>query len=491
MVIQKKNIFTIFYGLFIFLLLNNNGYIFITAKVVIPFNIYSPNPESFIKNYEEIVCAEIKAGTYNSYPEGKTIFIFLNSRNSLFTIFPRNICPETSFYNKSDSLSYKSINKTAYDSFYFYTDIGVSQIKKFDEINFSYSENNIKNNIFCGEMGFNFITNIFNEEENIIYNLKKNNYINNYFISFNFNRKISFDNYEDLKGKVIIGELPHEYDKEKFFYEQYLEDNTYIRKDTEYISDRYQFKFEKTYVGLKNEIKTILETNNIVSFEISYGLISGPDIYQNYIEENFFNKEEIEKICKKEREYGNIMDYDIYICDNDIKNKFNLFPELSFYFLKFNYNFTFNYEDLFMFKNGKYYFKIIFVGGANYWRFGLPFFLKYQLVFNQDRKTIGFYNVNIQKNESNKNDNNYEEETNNSNNVFKSIWFWIIIIAIIVIIIIITVFISKYIYGASRRKLANELDDDGFDYETHKNEDNNNNEENNNKLFGNAAGKIN
>ena len=129
-----------------------------------------------------------------------------------------------------------------------------------------------------------------------------------------------------------------------------MEVNTYIRKDTEYISDRYQLKFEKTYVGLFNEIKTILETNNIVSFEISYGLISGPDIYQNYIEENFFNKEEIEKICKKEREYGNIMDYDIYICDNDIKNKFNLFPELSFYFFKFNYNFTFNYEDLFMFK---------------------------------------------------------------------------------------------------------------------------------------------
>ena len=44
-----------------------------------------------------------------------------------------------------------------------------------------------------------------------------------------------------------------------------------------------------------------------------------------------------------------------------------------------------------MLKNNKYYFKVIFIAGLKNWRFGLPFFLKYHLVFNQDTKQIGFY----------------------------------------------------------------------------------------------------
>ena len=475
--VKAKGIFNIFYFLFLIPILFNSHHIFILSKVVIPFSIYNPNQDSFIKNYEEITYAEINLGTYNSAQNGKTFTIFLNSRNSEFLIYPRKICPETSFYNKNDSLSYGTQNKFEYDSFYFYTDIGASLIKKYDKINFKYSDNNKKNNIFCGEMGFNYITNIFNEEQNIIYNLKKKNYISNYFISFYFNENKSFDNYQNLKGKVIIGELPHEYNTKKYFYEQYNEDKTYIKKDSEYVSDRYQLKFEKTYVGLNNQIKTILETNNLISFEISYGLISGPDIYQEYIEQNFFNKTEIATICKKEKDIGNIMEYDIYICDNDIKNKFILFPELSFYYHNFNYNFTFNHEDLFMFKNNKYYFKVIFVGGAKTWRFGLPFFVKYQLVFNQDNKTIGFYNTNINKGKSNKNDNTPKSTIN----LLKNIWFWIIIFIILCIIILITVLVSKNLFGVSRRKKANELDD-GYDYETDKGEENNNNNYKN-KLF--------
>ena len=302
--------------------------------------------------------------------------------------------------------------------------------------------------------------------------MKQFKYINNYYISFEFDNKKAFDNYEDLKGKLIIGELPHIYDQKNYFLEQFFEAPIHLDNEI----NMYRLKFDNLYVGLKNEEKNNFDYNEdiLVNFEINYGLITGPEYYRDFIEISFFNKTEIEKICKKSNDLGAFFFYDIYICDNSLKSKFDLFPELIFYSKKFDYNFTFNYEDLFMIKNNKYYFKIIFLGGGyNQWRFGLSFLLKYKLVFNHDSKTIGFYNNNIKIN-SEKNE-----------KILANIWFWIIILIIILIIVISTVFITKKFFGSNRRKKANELDD-GFDYEAHNGEENINNgnrNENKNKLF--------
>ena len=108
-----------------------------------------------------------------------------------------------------------------------------------------------------------------------IFNIKKNKHINNYYISFIFNEKRPFDNYENLKGEIIIGELPHEYNKDKFSEE-------YFRQETISLEDglrNYNFIFDKIYVGLKDKEKNILEEKDKsllkVYLEISYGLISG------------------------------------------------------------------------------------------------------------------------------------------------------------------------------------------------------------------------
>ena len=198
-------------------------------------------------------------------------------------------------------------------------------------------------------------------------------------------------------------------------------------------------------------------------------------MYQNYIENNFFNKSDIKNLCIKKKEERNALDYDIYICEENIKSKFDLFPELKFYYQKFDYNFTFNSKDLFMKKNNKYYFKVTFLGqGYKQWRFGLPFFMKYRLVFNQDTLTIGFYNDNIKHNND-----------NGSYNLLTKFWFWIIIILILFGLIFGSIFIYKKFFGNNRRKKANELDDE-FDYEAKRDKaDNLNSNENNdkNKLF--------
>ncbi len=420
-----------------------------SSKIVIPFIHNNLNSDSFIQNnFENSIYSEIKYGTYNSYPSGKSIILFANLQQSILSIFNSKICPSNSFYNKSESTSYKYNNGLSQDSFYFYKDLELSKLEKFNNIVFKYQESNEPNN-FCGTIGFEMISGKEEENKSFLYNLKKNNYIDNYYISFIFTEKKAFDNYENLKGKIVIGELPHEFNKDKFIEDNFKQDLVNIE-----IIKSYHFIFDKIFIGLLNKEKMILENEDKsfykVYVEISYGLISGPDLYQTYIEENFFNKSEIINICKKSKDYGKSMDYDIYVCDKEIQSKFNLFPELIFYNQNHNYNFTFTHEDLFMLKNNKYYFKVIFIGGLKNWRFGLPFFLKYQLVFNHDTKQIGFYTDMIKK-----------EEKNNNN-----LWIWIVIPIVVFGIIIATVFITKKLIGNNnRRKKANELDD-GFDYES-------------------------
>ena len=351
----------------------NNNHILFESKIVIPFSTYNnpnSNPNSFIINYsEDFLYTEITSGQYDSFPSGKKLAVFFSFRNSKFVISPREVCPSTSLYNVTDSLSYKYKDGLSHETFYFYDDMKVTSLKRIEDITFKYSNFTINkaNKALCGDMGFNIITKAEKEEENLVSNLKNKNYIEEYYISFKFDNIKPFDNYENLKGKIIIGEQPHIYDKNKYDLEQYIQENIFTESNQ---LDMYQLKFDKIFLGLKGDAKTSLledEDENekiLLKFEINYGLISGPDIYKDYIEKNFFNKSEIKTLCDKSSDSSSLINYDIFVCDSGIKSKFDLFPEIKFFSKKFEYNFTFTYEDLFMLKNNKYYFKIIFVGGV-------------------------------------------------------------------------------------------------------------------------------
>ena len=93
---------------------------------------------------------------------------------------------------------------------------------------------------------------------------------------------------------------------------------------------------------------------------------------------------------------------------------------------------------------------------------------KYPFIFDYDKKTINF--LNIYKIDKSNNDNNTQENENNS--------FWnylkiIIIIILVIIGIIFGILIGKFLWNNNRKKRANELDDDDFEYinkEENKNE---------------------
>ncbi len=109
------------------------------------------------------------------------------------------------------------------------------------------------------------------------------------------------------------------------------------------------------------------------------------------------------------------------------------------------------------------------MGDVDDWFFGKIFFRKYQLVFNQDSKTIGFYNLNL------------EIEINNEENKTKTIiinestnFIYIILIIILSFILLIglSFIIGNYIKKYKKKKRANELDDD-YEYISGNKNDNN------------------
>ena len=138
------------------------------------------------------------------------------------------------------------------------------------------------------------------------------------------------------------------------------------------------------------------------------------------------------------------------------------FPQIVFTKYKYNFNISFKNEDLFYFKNNKYYFKI-FCKYNQYKRFALGrIFLKnYLTVFNSDKKQIYFYN---KLNEENISKTFYE----------KNKTLIIILILIGFIIFLFTgIFIGKLLFK-ERKRLANELNDK-YEYKTNNNTNTNEN----------------
>ena len=99
-------------------------------------------------------------------------------------------------------------------------------------------------------------------------------------------------------------------------------------------------------------------------------------------------------LCYKDQVKG----FDVYYCEKEaIKNFKPIILELSSKYCSSDMNarFEFNSQDLFI-KNkydDLYYFQIVFDSNGLYneWILGKPLFKKYQMVFDQDRKTYGFY----------------------------------------------------------------------------------------------------
>ena len=284
---------------------------------------------------------------------------------------------------------------------------------------------------------------------------------------------------DENKGQLIIGDLPHVYEKNNT---NYLENN-YTKCNTECIITFFQpwgLSMKEIYFNNSTNHKIVINSNNNKFVLVhNFGFIVGSNKYKELIYENYFSNLITENICVLEKsdvtKYNRSHyfintdgDYSMFICQKDkmdihLKN----FPTLYFTHLPYEYIFELDYKDLFKEINNYYYFMIIFPNtkpddydekGQEDWHLGLPFLKKYQFVFNFDYKSIGFYKF---KNYGN-DDENKEQNIKESKGDYK-VWLIIIEVLIVMILIIAAFFIGKYL-SKQRKKRANELKDDDYEY---------------------------
>ena len=264
--------------------------------------------------------------------------------------------------------------------------------------------------------------------------LKPRKLINQEVFFFNYNK-------EKEEGELVIGDYPHSLEefKNKFFEEQKEATNIHVPSlDILYdISLRSLFWEEK-----------IIETMYTGRIDIESGFIIGTKLFEDACKESFFKPHLDNKKCEKKEEKLSYAVYNFYICEDYSELDITKFPEIKFYNSDTNYNLSLTYEDLFIKKNGKIYFMIIFnkEGYNGQWTLGNIFLKRNMIVFDMDKRILAFYDTNKSKNE----------------NISYITYIIIISIAGVVIIGLIGFIIFKFVFKA-RNKKAYELKED-FEY---------------------------
>ena len=256
-----------------------------------------------------------------------------------------------------------------------------------------------------------------------IYLIKKRNLINSYSFHFIFNK--------ENNGEIIIGNYPHEYNNEIFDKENLK--NIYVKKNNDFIY--WNVKFNNIKFGNKD-----LNYDLNIQFNADLGgIIASENIFDFFIN-NFFNELILKNLCKIF--YSSNKWYKGFYCDNNIN--IENFSNLYFYHKELNYTFNLNYNDLFIKEKDKLFFLIIFKHDSTdfFWEFGEVFFKKYQIIFDEEKGIIGFYNLKKIK----------------AFNYSLLFIFLLIILVILLISVIIRMIIIK-----PRKLRANELEDN-YDY---------------------------
>ena len=369
----------------------------------------------------------------------------------------------SSFYRESNGLiTYQQYEGGFYakDTFTFFTDFEKNSKNKktVNNISFIYmpkeAKGDLKKEKICGIMGLSLkYVNYCEESRNIINNLNKLDIIHNYAYSIHYNNK--------NEGFILIGEEPHNVISDSF-------DENYLRRANA-LSDGYddsmEWKTEFTQIYFyENGIKKKMTEEKRAKFAIEINYMIGTNDYKKKIENFFFGKFLEKNICY----YEKIKRYSILICNKDSSFDIRSFPNLFFFHRIFNFTFELKKEELFLEKNNKYIFLIFFSDyDIKYYVLGKIFLQKYLLIFNQDSKTIGFYNPDLKLN------NNYKKY-----NLLIRIFGIIIVIACSAL----GFYLAKKIYEHSRKKRINEINDQ-YEYNSYEKHNINCKDNDKNKIF--------
>ena len=377
-----------------------------------------------------------KKNNYNFYNESKSNSFILNN------------CDYGRFYEADEQCN-------ANDTFFFYVDKNLKNKTKAEKLYFELMRN-VEDNI-TGEIGLNLYDKNKRSFNSFLNILKTRNIIDNY------NWYFDFDKWDNNIGRVIIGALPHENYPDYFIGDDLMYAKVYATSFIYY----WKMRFNKIYVKTHND-NIIYFNDTVIEFKFDSNVILGTYEYENYVL-SVLNEYLNQKKCFRDnitdyKLYSNILSF--YYCKNDYnikKELYDLLPTIYLYSNEFNYTFEINNDDLLRINNDYIYYQVLFGNQINkVWCLGKILSLKYKFVFNPEEKQIGFYTKYYRNNNGKKNN----ENLNNKNEYD---YMYIIKICLIILCGLLLVFLGvvfgKTLYGIKRKKRANELIDDNYEYE--------------------------
>ena len=347
-----------------------------------------------------------------------------------------------------------------YSDYFFFQNLNKSITKIDLEFNLPASYNKYK----YGFISFkNPVNPYYDSEMYFMSEIKRKDLIDEYYFTILYEENNSLFNYNNNLnlGTIIIGESPHHYNPSKFKEE-----------DEEKISGN-EFTLFINEVKFNSPILNFSESDIQMRISFTSGFIKANHNYRNNIEKLFFSELIKDNLCKTENLEENvyISQHIVYSCINNkkVQEQIKLFPTLYFEIKPNNLTFFFTYKEMFQLFNDRLYFLITFKDdGYSDWTLGELFLRKYLTSFNYDSKTISFYRSQVDEINKKSEIPNKEKKKSSNFNFGKFIRIIIEIIMVIVIIIISALLIRKY--KNSRKKHANELKDDDYDYTAQENE---------------------
>ena len=429
-----------------------------TDILVLKFKTYNPSTNNIYNNKTEYNSNDfinsflfsnlyLEFGSYSQNGINQTLNAIIKAKTDSFNL--RNIQNNNMKicnFNTSLSNTFKlNMISSSYcrseEIFRIYTDISMT---KHINANFTLDNYFCLNDSICGEIGTDI--SIYKNKKSFISALK--NILNTglQYYSFHFTSK------NKNEGIFVFGEMPHNYFEniynendiisfysDNYNYEISLDSVTFDGK--EYYSEDKKDDYFYDYINI-----AISPDSEGIEFDNFYFDLLIIIFFNDYIQRNLCIIEKVQLLTSTIYCYG----------DKFGKNDINKFPKIVFSKYKLNFNISFENDELFYYKDYKYFFKIYNKIGA-YKKFilGRIFLKKYLTVFNPDEKKIYFYNK--------KNEKSVEE-------IFLVKYQKLIIILFIVGLIIflfIGILIGKLIFK-ERKKHANELDEK-YEYQGNKN----------------------
>ena len=224
---------------------------------------------------------------------------------------------------------------------------------------------------YPGIIGFNVVPNQdpFHYESGLVKQLKTKGLTKNYLFTLSFNEN-------SYNGNIIIG---------KNIYEKYSSEN--FKSEYCLVTSDYKYYWGMNY--LTAHLNSDLLEINEASIKPELGVILLSKYYKDIFRKKFFEEKIKEGKC-----YEKYLINTYYYCDIDVNIDIG---EFKFEIKRSGLNFSLNSNDLFREYNNKKFFLIIFgvhVAKQNI-NLGYPFLKKYDMIFDLDKRHVGFYNFKI------------------------------------------------------------------------------------------------